>query len=386
MRDIDKTKEQLISELEQMRQRITELKALESEHRQVKEASYQKEKRYQLVIENAADVIWTVDMKMRITYISPSVTCLLGYSVEEAMAKTMEEVFTPASHEVAMKVLAEELAVENVEQTDPSRSRTLGLELNCKDGSIVPVEIQYSFLREPDGRPVEILAIARDISKRKQSEEEARYSMERLVNTMERTIQAMAMIAELRDPYTAGHQRRVTQLACTIAKKMGLSKDQGSALRLAALIHDIGKVRVPAEILTNPDGLSEAEFSIIKMHPLIGYEILKTMELSWPIAQIVHQHHERMDGSGYPSGLSGEDIILEARILAVADVVEAMASHRPYRPAYGIDKALDEILQKRDILYDPKVVDSCLKLFREEGFKFEQESKAPTSPNGAYSA
>jgi HD-GYP domain-containing protein (c-di-GMP phosphodiesterase class II) len=140
---------------------------------------------------------------------------------------------------------------------------------------------------------------------------------------------------------------------------------------LAGLIHDIGKVRVPAEILTHPDGLSEAEFTMIKMHPVLGYEILKTMDLPWPIAQIVHQHHERMDGSGYPSGLSEEDIILEARILAVADVVEAMASHRPYRSALGINKALDEILHKRGRLYDARVVDACSKLFRELRFEFE---------------
>ena len=128
---------------------------------------------------------------------------------------------------------------------------------------------------------------------------------------------------------------------------------------------------MPAEILTNPNGLSDAEFAMIKMHPLLGYEILATMDLPWPIAQIVHQHHERMDGSGYPSGLSGDDIILEARVLAVADVVEAIASHRPYRPARGIDKALEEIAGKRGILYDPNAVDACLKLFEEQRFTFE---------------
>ncbi|GAH68139.1 unnamed protein product, partial [marine sediment metagenome] len=214
-------------------------------------------------------------------------------------------------------------------------------------------------------------ALQVEITERKQAEEELKQSMGKLVKATEDTIQAMAMIVETRDPYTAGHQRRVTQLACAIAKKMGLSKDQTSALRLAGLIHDIGKVRVPAEILTNPDGLSEAEFSIVKMHPLVGYEILKTIEFPWPIAQIVYQHHERMDGSGYPSGLSGEDILLEARILAVSDVVEAMASHRPYRPALGIDRALLEITQKKGVLYDANVVDTCQWLFTKGSFKFE---------------
>jgi len=342
-----------------------------TERKRMEEALGEREKHYRLLAENAADVIWTVDMNMGPTYISPSITRLLGYTVEEARAKSMEEVFTPASFEAAMKALAQELEIEKKEHKDLSRTRPLEFELIRKDGSTVPVEINYSFLRDSEGRPVQILAIARDASRRRQAEEEAKHSVEKLINAMENTIQAMAMIVEMRDPYTAGHQRRVTRLACAIAKRMGLSNDQLNGLRLAGLIHDIGKVRVPAEILTNPDGLSEAEFSMIKMHPLIGYEILKTIEFSWPIAQIVYQHHERIDGSGYPSGISGDDIILEARILAVADVVEAMASHRPYRPACGIDKALAEISQKRSILYDPKVADACLQLFKEKEFKFE---------------
>ncbi len=342
-----------------------------TERKHMEEALGEREKHYRLLAENAADVIWTVDMNMGPTYISPSITRLLGYTVEEAMAKGMEEVFTPASFEAAMKALAQELEIEKKEHKDLSRTRSLEFELIRKDSSTVPVEINFSFLRDSEGRPVQILAIARDASRRRQAEEEAKRSVGKLIDAMENTIQAMAMIVEMRDPYTAGHQRRVTRLACAIAKRMGLSKDQLNGLRLAGLIHDIGKVRVPAEILTNPDGLSEAEFNMIKMHPLIGYEILKTIEFSWPIAQIVYQHHERIDGSGYPLGISGDDIILEARILAVADVVEAMASHRPYRPACGIDRALAEISQKRSILYDPKVVDACLQLFKEEGFKFE---------------
>ncbi len=207
-------------------------------------------------------------------------------------------------------------------------------------------------------------------AERQRAEAEARSSTEKLVKAMESTIQAMAMMIEMRDPHTAGHQRRVTQLACAIAREMGLSEDQISALHLAGLIHDIGKIRIPAEILTNPHALTEAEFSIIKTHPLVGYEILKGMELQWSIAEIVHQHHERMDGSGYPSGLSGEGIIPGAKILAVADVVEAIASHRPYRPALGIDKALEEISEKCGLLYDSDVVHACSALFTEKEFKF----------------
>ena len=214
-------------------------------------------------------------------------------------------------------------------------------------------------------------ALRAEITERKRIEEELKQTTEKLLSSLEGAIQAIAMIVEIRDPYTAGHQRRVTQLACAIARKIGFSQDQISALHCAGLIHDVGKVHVPAEILANPNGLSEAEFSIIKTHPLVGYEILKAIEFPWPIAQIVYQHHERMDGSGYPLGLSGKDILLEARILAVADVVEAMSSHRPYRPALGIDRALSEITQKKAILYDANVVDTCLRLFAEESFEFE---------------
>jgi putative nucleotidyltransferase with HDIG domain len=232
------------------------------------------------------------------------------------------------------------------------------------------MEVNVTPVRK-DGKIIAVEGIMRDITERKRTEEEAKRGTEKMVKAMEDTIQAMAMIVEMRDPYTAGHQRRVTQLACSIAREMGISEDRITGLRLAGLIHDIGKVRVPAEILTNPDGLSEAEFTMIKMHPTIGYEILKTIDLPWPVAQIVYQHHERMNGTGYPLGISKEDIVLEARILAVADVVEAIASHRPYRPALGIDVALDEISKRRHKLYDSKVVDTCLKLFRKKGFVFD---------------
>ena len=186
----------------------------------------------------------------------------------------------------------------------------------------------------------------------------------------EETIQAMATTVEMRDPYTAGHQRRVTKLAIAIADEMGLSEDQISGLRLAGLVHDIGKTRVPVEILTNPTRLSGAEFSIIKTHPLVGYDILKTINFPQPVAIIVYQHHERLDGSGYPDGVSSDEIRLEARILAVADVVEAMSSHRPYRPAIGLDKALLEISEQKGVLYDSKVVEACIEICSEENFKF----------------
>ena len=352
--------------------------------RRVEKAVFDIEERYRLIAERAADAIWTVDMNMRPTYISPSIARLLGYTVQEAMAKPIQEIFTPVSFKLVTELLKEELGIENREQKDLARSRTLELELIRKDGSLVPVEVKYTFLRDAQARPVEVLAIARDISERKKAQEEARQNTERLIRAMEHAIQAMTIVVEMRDPHTAGHQQRATQLACAIAKEMGLSKERIGGLRLAGLIHDIGKVRVPAEILMNPDGLSEPEFMMIKAHPRLGYEILRTIDFPWPVAQIVLQHHERMDGSGYPSGLSGEDIIMEARILAVADVVEAMASHRPYRAAPGMNKALEEISQNKGVLYDSKAVDACLTLFRNKKFKFEPHTKVGTSLDKIY--
>jgi putative nucleotidyltransferase with HDIG domain len=193
-----------------------------------------------------------------------------------------------------------------------------------------------------------------------------------LLKALEDIVETMAITVELRDPYTAGHQRRVAQLACAIADDIGLSEEQQTGIRFAGLIHDIGKIRIPTEILTHPGVLTEAENRIIRTHPSTGYEILKNIEFPWPIAPAILQHHERIDGSGYPSGLVNDDIIIEAKILAVADVVEAMASHRPYRPSLGLDRALDEIKSNIGTLYDPEAVNSCIKLFRKKRFIFDE--------------
>jgi len=192
-----------------------------------------------------------------------------------------------------------------------------------------------------------------------------------LKEALDGIIHAIASTVEIRDPYTAGHQLRVAGLAFAIAREMGFSKAQAEGVRVAGTIHDLGKISVPAEILSRPGLLTEMEFEIIKTHPQAGYDILKDMKFPWPLARIVLQHHERMDGSGYPQGLSGENTLMEARILAVADVVEAMASHRPYRPALGIDVALKKISKNKGVLYDPEVVDACLKVFTENSFRFE---------------
>lgn len=198
--------------------------------------------------------------------------------------------------------------------------------------------------------------------------DELRENEKKLRTSLLDFISAIGATVEIRDPYTAGHQRRVAQLAVEIATEMALSQDQIAGLHLASVVHDFGKIQVPAEILTKPGRLSDLEFGIIKLHPQTGYDILKGIAFPWPIAQTVLQHHERLDGSGYPHGLKGAEILLEARILAVADVVEAMVSHRPYRPGLGVDAALGEITRHRDVLYDAAVVDACLTLFRERDY------------------
>jgi len=193
--------------------------------------------------------------------------------------------------------------------------------------------------------------------------------LSKLEINLEDTVEALSTIVEVRDPYTAGHEHRVAELAVTIAREMGLTDEQIKGIHLGSSVHDLGKIQVPAEILNMPRRLSEIEYKLVQLHSQAGYDILKDIDFPWPIAQMVLQHHERLDGSGYPQGLKGEAIMLEARILCVADVVEAMASHRPYRPGLGIDQALDEIKQGRDTIYDPDVADACLKVFAEGKFK-----------------
>lgn len=209
-----------------------------------------------------------------------------------------------------------------------------------------------------------------DITERQRLEEEHKQGLLKLGKSLEETVQAIAATIEMRDPYTAGHQRRVAALARRIAEEMHLPADTVHGIYLTASIHDIGKIHIPAEILSYPGKLGEIEFALIKGHAQAGYEILKNVDFPWPVAQMVYQHHERIDGSGYPRGLHGDEIMLGARIICVADVVESMASYRPYRPALGVKKALTEIRKNRDRLYDAVVVDTCLKLFK-AGFRFE---------------
>ncbi len=240
-----------------------------------------------------------------------------------------------------------------------------------RDGKRIPFEIDGAILRAPHGAPYGVVYLCRDITERKRAETDLREGLTKLRSTLKASIDSLSSAIEMRDPYTAGHQERVTRLARAIAVEMGLAEERVEAIEIAGVIHDIGKLYVPAEILSKPTKLTDLEYALIKMHAQAGYTILSKIDFPWPIARIVHEHHELINGSGYPQGLSGKDILLEAKIICVADVVEAMSSHRPYRPALGIGAALDEITQKRGILFEREVVDACLRLFREKHFKFD---------------
>jgi putative nucleotidyltransferase with HDIG domain len=206
---------------------------------------------------------------------------------------------------------------------------------------------------------------------RQRAEVEVKKNLNKLKKTLGAIIQVLEKTVEVRDPYTAGHQRRVADLARSISAEMGFSQDRIDGIRIAGIIHDIGKIYVPAEILSKPRRLTTYEFNLVKTHSQVGYDILKTIDFPWPVARIVLQHHERLNGSGYPNKLMHDNILIEARILGVSDVVEAMASHRPYRPALGLDAALKEVSDHKGSLYDPEVVEICTRLFREKLFDFE---------------
>jgi len=239
------------------------------------------------------------------------------------------------------------------------------------DGSIKDVEV-FSKKIELNGRDL-MLSIVHDVTEQKRAERELQRTSDEMKKITLSVISALEATMNLRDPYTAGHQIRVTELATAIAERLSLEEDRKNALCFASMIHDVGKIKIPAEILNKPGQLNRLEFEMIKEHPLIGRNLFTKVDFKVPISEIVYQHHERLDGSGYPLGIKGDEILLEARILAVADVVEAMSSHRPYRHSLGTEAALEEINRNRDILYDSNVVSACTKVF-EEGFEFPPEA------------
>jgi PAS domain S-box-containing protein/putative nucleotidyltransferase with HDIG domain len=338
--------------------------------KQAAEALKESEAQYRLLSDHMTDFIWLMDMNLKPTYQSPSAEKLTGFTHEEIMELPLERRVTPQSLKLTAEVFLENLP-RIMSDTDYNPILALELEIYRKDGTTLWSENMFSIIRDETGKPVSILGEARDITERKQSEEKLLKSYESLKKTLNDAINTMVKIVELRDPYTAGHQNKVADLATAIAREMKLEDTRIDQIRTAAVIHDIGKIYVPSDILSRPGKLTDIEFNLIKTHAQSGYDIVDGMDFPGVVAAAVLQHHERLDGSGYPNQLKGEDTLLEAKILAVADVVEAMASHRPYRSALGIDKALDEISKNKGKLYDPDVVDTCVELFNSGRFEFK---------------
>jgi PAS domain S-box-containing protein/putative nucleotidyltransferase with HDIG domain len=325
------------------------------------ESIRESEEKYRNLVERANDGIVIVQDGI-IKYANPRLAEIFGYTADEIVGTRFTQHVHPDEVAVVVDRYKRRMEGEKVE----SRYEMI---IKHKEGSMLNSEINAGMIAY-QGKPADLIFV-RDITQQVRDQAELKYSLARLQELLSDTIKAIAKVVEMKDAYTAGHQRQVTKLACAIAQEMGLTSDQIEGIRLAGLVHDIGKISAPAEILSKPSELSEIEYALVKMHSQVGHDILKEINFPWPIAQILLQHHERYDGSGYPNGLRGEAILLEARVLGVADVVEAIAAHRPYRAALGIDAALDEILNKRGAAFDPVVVDACVRLFREKSYVLE---------------
>ncbi|KAB2891166.1 MAG: PAS domain S-box protein [Desulfobulbaceae bacterium] len=320
------------------------------------------ERKFRNLIETTSDWIWETDGEGRFAYASPQVFSLLGYRPEEIGHGPLT-LFAAPDQATELNTAFARLQAE--------KRPFSGFEVPClaKGGRTVVLEFNAVPISDDRGRLTGYRGVARDITERRTAMEILKKSRDELHASLEETVTSLASTAEKRDPYTAGHQQRVEHLACAIAREQGFPEERIEGLHIAALLHDIGKITLPSEYLAKPTLLSKEEKAVIRCHPEVGYEILKNIQFPWPVAEIVYQHHEHLDGSGYPRGLTDGDILPEAKILAVADVVEAMSSHRPYRPSLGLQTALDEIRAGRGTLYHAASVDACLRLI--EGKKIE---------------
>ena len=338
-----------------------------TERKKVEEALRESEEKYRTILKDMDDIYFEVDIKGNITFVNSSCCKTSGYSEEELLGISFTKISIPDGIEMVRQYFGEIFLTGKT-------GKPFLWNLMKKNGEQGFFELVASLIRDKQGKPIGFRGIGRDITERKRAEDLLKQTLASLRKAFGAIIKVMISAVEARDPYTSGHQTRSADIARSIATEMGLPADKIDGIRLAGSIHDIGKLSIPAEILAKPTKLTDLEFSLIKEHPQIGYEMLKDVESPWPLAEIVYQHHERMNGSGYPRKLKGDEIILEARIMAVSDVVEAMASHRPYRASLGIDAALEEIEKNKGILYDAAVVEACLRLFREKNFHIR---KAP---------
>jgi PAS domain S-box-containing protein len=298
----------------------------------------------------------------KLAYANPRFAELLGYSADKLTGVNPD-----------FFVIAENLprAQANVRALLEGRQRSVADSFGARRNGGTIVELGVHMARALFKGKAAVIVLAQDITERKRAQDRIAAYVKQLESSMLGTVKAVSSIVEMRDPYTAGHERRVGGLARAIGAELGLPEDRCKGLEVIGLVHDIGKMATPAEILSKPGRLLPTELALIKGHAQAGYDIMKEVESPWPLAQAILQHHERLDGSGYPHGLKGEEILLEARILAVADVVEAMATHRPYRPSLGIEAALEEIAKNSGKFYDPRVAAACLTLFREKGYKLD---------------
>jgi PAS domain S-box-containing protein len=329
-----------------------------TERNQAEEDLKQAEERYRSIFENAQEGIFQSTDEGRFFTANRALAAMLGYDSPEDLMTTVINIpkqlyVNPEDRKVLLKMIKEQGSVRGFET-----------QYYRKNGSMIWVSVDLQAVRDTGERVLYYEGFNEDITIKKES-------IERMRKALGATVQAIAVTVETRDPYTAGHQRRVADLSRAIATELNLPADQIDGIRMAATIHDLGKLSVPAEILSKPTKLTAIEFSLIKTHSQSGYDILKDIDFPWPIARTVLEHHERMNGSGYPNGLTGDNLLMESQILAVADVVESMASHRPYRPALGIDAALNEIEKNRGTLYDNAVADACLRLFREKDYQLQ---------------
>jgi PAS domain S-box-containing protein/putative nucleotidyltransferase with HDIG domain len=319
------------------------------------------EERFRAMIEQSISGTCIIDAERRLVYVNPRLAGILGYeSAGSLTGRPVLELVASQDHALVAENMRQRLAGE-------AQSMRYHFQAIRRDGARVTLGA-HGTAGWYDGKRV-VIATVQDVTELRRAEEEIERTVAKFRRALQSTIEVVSTIGELRDPYTHGHEHRVGEIATAIAKEMDLSADRVEGVRVAGYLHDVGKIAVPAEILSKPTRLSKAEFELVKQHAQQSYEILKGVEFPWPVAEAAWQHHERLDGSGYPRGLKGEEIILEARILAVADTTEAMASHRPYRPGLGIDAALAELERNRGTLYDPEIVDACLRLFRVIGYE-----------------